>query len=331
MSIGSGLGSSFGLAPEVTYGTYVAPTRWLEGTAKLTKDKTTYQGGGMAAGRLVKPSGRRYVTAKGGSGTIDTAVYSKGMGLLFNGLLGGTVTPVQQAATTAYLQTHALADPFGKFFSMQAGVPDLGGTVRPYTLLGAQVTGVELSCQSGNDGALKASWSVVGRDMTESETLAAPSYQTVNEFHFAQASLKLGTYGAEAAVDGVTSVSLSIQRPRHPGGPYMGSAGLRSQGVINDWAQISGTIQADYLDKTVFADRFASDSSTSLVWEFVGPLIASTYFETFRVKLPVIFFDGATPTVDGPDVVSGSFPFVAQYDGTNPAVTVEIISTDAAI
>lgn len=329
MSIGSGLAHSFGMAPEVTYGTYVAPTRWLEGLGKLQKDKTTYQGGSVAAGRMVQPGGRRYVATKGASGTIEGAVYSKGMGLLLNGLLGGTVTPVQQGATAAYLQTHNLADPFGKFYSMQAGVPDLGGTVRPYTVLGAQVTGVELSCQTG--GGLTASWAIVGRDMTETETLTAPSYPTVNEFHFAQSSLKLGTFGAEATVDGVTQVSVSIQRPRHAGGPYMGNQGLRSQGVINDWANISGTIQADYLDKTVFADRFASDASTSLVWEFVGPLIASTFFETFRIKIPVVFFDGATPTVEGPDVVSGSFPFKGQFDLTNPAVTVEYISTDLAI
>lgn len=328
MAIGSGLAHSFGMAPEVTYGTYVAPTRWLEGLGQLVKDKQTYQGGGMAAGRMVRPGGRRYVTTKGGSGTVEGAVYSKGMGLLLNGLLGGTVTPVQQGATAAYLQTHALDNPFGRFYTMQAGVPDTSGTVRPYTLLGAQVTGVEFSCQVG--GELTARWSVVARDMTEAQTLAAPSYSTVNEFHFAQASLKLGTFGAEATVDGVTSVSVSIQRPRHAG-MYMGNQGLRSQGQINDWAQISGTIQADYLDKTVFADRFASDSSTSLVWEFVGPQIAAPYNETFRIKMPMIFFDGATPTVEGPDVVSGSFPFVAQFDLTNPAVSVEYISTDTAL
>lgn len=329
MAIGSGLGHSFGMAPEVTYGTYVAPTRFLEATAKLQKTKTTYQGGGMAAGRMVQPGGRRYVTAKGATGTIEGAVYSKGMGLLLNGLLGGTVTPVQQGATAAYLQTHALADPFGKFFTMQAAVPDLGGTARPYTMLGAQVTSVEFSCETG--GGLTASWSVVGRDLSEAQTLAAPSYPTCNEFHFAQSSLKLGTFGAEAVVDGVTSVSVSVERPRHAGGPYMGNQGLRSQGVINDWANISGTIQADFLDKTVFADRFASDAPTSLVWEFVGPLIAGTFFETFRIRLPMVFFNGDTPQVDGPAEVKGAFPFVAQFDGTNAAVSVEVISTDLSL
>ncbi|MFI2577698.1 phage tail tube protein [Streptomyces rochei] len=329
MAIGSGLGSSFGMSAEVTYGTYVAPTRFLEATAKLTKRKNVYQGGGLAAGRYVQPGGRRYVTTKGAGGTLDTAVYSKGMGLLLNGLMGGTVSPVQQAATAAYLQTHALADPAGKWYTMQAGVPDLGGTVRPYTILGAQVTSLELACETG--GGLTASWGVEARDVTEGQTLAAPSYPTVGEFHFAQATLKAGTYGAETAVDAVTKVSLSIERSRHAGGPYMGNQGLRSAGVLNDWTKISGTIDADFLDKTTWADRFASDASVSLVWEFVGPLIASTYYETFRVRLPQVFFDGDTPTADGPAEVKGSFPFSVQHDGTNAPVTIEYISTDTTL
>ncbi|MEW2442786.1 phage tail tube protein [Micromonospora marina] len=329
MGVGSGLGHSFGMVAETTYGTYVAPTRFLEGTFKPQKVKNTVQLGGMAGGRLVQPGARRYVTSKGATATLNSGVYSKGMGLLLNGLLGGTVAPVQQAATPAYLQTHALADPFGKFYTMQAAVPDLGGTARPYTMLGAQVTSAEFSCEV--NGGLTAAWSMVGRDLSESQTLAAPSYPTVNEFHFGQATLKAGTYGAETAVDGVTTVSVSIERARHAGGPYMGNQGLRSQGVVNDWANISGTIGADFLDKTTFADRFAADTPVSLVWEFVGPLIASTYYETFRIRLPQVFFNGDTPTVDGPAEVKGSFPFVAQFDGTNPPVTVEYISTDTAL
>lgn len=329
MAIGSGLGSSFGFSPETTYGTYVAPAKWVEGSAKLTKKKNIYQGGGLAAGRYVQPGARRYVTWKAAGGTFQSAVYSKNMGQLLNALMGGTVTPVQQAATAAYLQTHPLADPFGKMLTMQSGVPDLTGTVRPYTFLGCQVISAEFSCEVGT--GLNCSLQVESRDVTEGQTLAAPSYPTCNEFHFAEAALKLGTFGSEALVDAVRKVTLKIERKRHDGGPYMGNGGLRSQGVINDWASISGTIEADYLDKTVFADRFAADGSTAMVWEFVGPLIASTYFETIRFKVPMIFFDGDTPTADSPDVVKTSFPFTAQFDGTNAPVTIEYMSTDITL
>jgi hypothetical protein len=317
------------MAPEVTYGTYVAPNRWLEGVGKLRKNKTTYQGGGMAAGRLVQPGGRRYVTAQGALGTFEGPVYSKSMGLLLQGLMGGTVTPVQQGGSAAWLQTHPLADPVGKFFTFQSGIPDMGGTVRPYSFLGCQMQSVELSCELG--GPLMATWEVVARDVTEAQTLAAPSYPARNEFHWAQAAVKLGAFGAEAPVDAVRKVTLKIERPRHDGGPYMGNAGLRSAGIINDWAKISGTIETDFLDKTVFADRYAADTPTSLVWEFVGPLIASTFFETFRVRVPQIFFDTDTPQAESPDVVKPSFNFVGQFDGTNAPATVEFMSTDTTL
>src|SRR5687768_1517395 len=119
MGIGSGLGSSFGLAPEVTYGTYVAPTRWLDGSATLRKSKQIFQGGGMAAGRLMQPGSRRVMITAAGGGQFNCSVMSVRMGHLLNALMGGTVSPVQQGATTAYLQTHPLADTFGKMYTMQ--------------------------------------------------------------------------------------------------------------------------------------------------------------------------------------------------------------------
>lgn len=328
MGIGSGLGSSFGLAPEVTYGTYAAPTRWVEGSAALRKKKNVYQGGGMAAGRMMQPGSRRVVTWKAAGGQFSCAMMSVRMGHLLNGLMGGTVVPVQQGATPAYLQTHALADPFGKFFTMQSGIPDLGGTVRPYTFLGCQVDSAEFSCDLG--GSLATTWTVNARDVTEAQTLAAPSYPTSNEFHWAQAALKLGTFAAEAQVDAVRKVSVKIERSKHDGGPYMGNAGLRSQGVLNDWTKITGTIEADYLTKADFADRFAADSSTSMVWEFIGPQINGAFFETFRITLPQIFFDTDTPTAESPDVVKTSHNFTAQFDGTN-LPTIAYISTDTTL
>ena len=45
----------------------------------------------------------------------------------------------------------------------------------------------------------------------------------------------------------------------------------------------------------------------------------------------MVFFDGDTPTVDGPDVTSGGYPFVAQLDGTNPLVSIDYISTDTTL
>jgi hypothetical protein len=331
MSVGSGLAAQLGIAAESTYGTYVAPTRFLEfDKHQLRKKKNAMQGGGLAAGRFAQLAGQRVVTTVGGEGPLDMEVKNAKMGLLLSHIFGSTPTVVQQGATAAYLQTHAIGDNVGKYLSVQAGVPDTAGTVRPYSFLGGKVTSAEFTCKL--DDTLDASINFDFRDVTEAQGLAAPSYTAEAPFHFGQMNVKLGaTYGSEASVSGVKGISVKIERGQATDRYYAGAAGLKAEPIMNDWVKISGSVDADLVDKTIWADRFAADTQTAMVLEWVGPIIASTFAYTFRLKLPAIFLDGDTPDVEGPDITSGSFPFVAQFDGTNPLITCEYMSIDTAI
>ena len=331
MAIGSGLAAQIGFAAESTYGTYVAPTRFLEfNKADLKKVKNTVQGGGLAAGRFAQLGSRRVVTSEGAAGSVEMEVINKGFGLLLAHLLGSSATAVQQGGSTAYLQAHTLGDNFGKSLTTQVGVPSRIGTVHPYTYKGCKLTGAEFSCKV--DELLTASFDVDGRQTSEVESLATASLTSgVAPFHFAQMKVKLGTYGSEASVSGVKGFSLKFERGMATDGFYAAAAGLKAEPVMNEFVKVSGSFDVDLVNKADFADRFASDSSTSLVIEFVGPLIASTYYQTFRIKVPMIFFDGDTPTVEGPDVVSGGYSFVGQYDGTNSLIAVDYISTDTTL
>lgn len=331
MAIGSGLAAQIGFAAESTYGTYVAPTRFLEfNKADLKKVKNTVQGGGLAAGRFAQLGSRRAVTSEAAAGSVEMEVINKGFGLLLAHLLGSSATAVQQGGSTAYLQAHTLGDNFGKSLTTQVGVPDLTGTVRPYTYKGCKLTGAEFSCKV--DELLTASFDVDGRQTSEVESLATASLTSgVAPFHFAQMTVKLGTYGSEASVSGVKGFSLKFERGMATDRFYAAAAGLKAEPVMNEFVKVSGSFDVDLVNKADFADRFASDSSTSLVIEFVGPLIASTYYQTFRIKVPMIFFDGDTPTVEGPDVVSGGYSFVGQYDGINSLIAIDYISTDTTL
>lgn len=333
MAIGSGLAAQLGLAVESTRGTYVAPTRFHPfHTEDLKKVKNTVQGGGLAAGRGVQLGAHRVVTTEAGAGSFNIDVTNKSMGILLNHLMGGTVTPVQQAATTAYLQTHALADNVGKYLTIQKGVPDASGTVRPYAFKGSKIVSAEFSC--GVDEILTSTFTVDAMQVTESDALATASYTTATApFHFGQMAVKTGTYASETTVSGVKKATIKIERPQDTDRFYAGAtvAGTKAEPLWNAEAVISGTLEVDYLDKTKFADLFAADTSTALVVEWVGPLIASTYYQTFRIKIPQIFFDEGTPAVGGPEVVNTSFSFVGQYDGTNVAATIEYMSVDTSL
>lgn len=328
VNIGSGLGAQLGIAAETTYGTFVAPSKFVEFSKEsLALKKTTATSSGIAAGRLLALSSRRVLTQKEVAGGIDLEVPNKSFGLILQALMGTTVTPVQQGATAAYLQTHTLADNFGKSLSVQVGIPLTTGTVTDKSFVGCKVISAEFSCEVG--GMLMCSLELDGKDCSESETLAAASYSNMSPFHFGQLGVKTGTYASEAALDGVRKVSVKIERPAATDRFYANASSLKKEPILNDLTKITGSLEMDYVATTI-DDLHTSDGATACVVEFIGPIIASTFAETFRLKLPAIKFDDAPPTVEGFDVIRPTFNFTALYDGTNP-VAVEYMSTDVTV
>ena len=328
MAYGSGLGASFGVAEETSYGMYVAPTRFYAGVGNVKRVQSTQTLSGVAAGRPAPLD--EVVTAESGTGRLDADVLRTGFGLLLKHIFGTAGTPAQQGGTAAYLQTYTWDDNRGDSLSYQVGIPDTSGTVRPYTGLGAKITSAEFACAVGE--FLRVGIDFDLKQVTEDETLAAPSYPSgVTAFPFTQMAVRTGTYGAETAADGVKGVTLNVGRPQNTERQYAGSEGLKAEPLQNDFASITGSIDVDFVDKTEFVDRYTGHTATSLVWEFVGPTIAGAYNYTIRFTLPKVYFSGDIPEIGGPDVVSTSVPFAAFYDPSNGLITAEYISTDIAV
>ncbi|MFI2314086.1 hypothetical protein AMK17_25370 [Streptomyces sp. CB00072] len=328
MAIGSGLGAQVGIAAESTYGTYVAPTKFVEFTKEsLQLKKVTAQSQGIAANRLLALAARRVVTQRSGAGNLEMEVTNKAMGVLLQSLMGTSVTPVQQAATAAYLQTHVLADTVGKSLTIQKGVPLTTGTVTRKNFLGCKVISAEFSCEVG--GMLTATFEIDSKDCEETSVLAVATYPSMAPFHFAQMSLKTGVYASEVARNGIRKVSVKIERPQATERYYAGQSGTKAEPIANDLVKITGSIEGDYVD-TILDDLHTSDATTALVWDFTGPLIAATHYERFTVKLPAIKIDDAPPTVEGYDVVKPTLSFTGLYDGTNQP-SIEYMSTDITL
>lgn len=328
MAIGSGLGAQIGIAPESSYGVYVAPTKFVELTKEsLQLKKTTATSQGIAANRLLAPAARRVVTQRAAAGTLEMEVTNKAMGLFFQALMGTSVTPVQQAATAAYLQTHLLADTFGKSLTIQKGVPLTTGVVTRKNFLGCKIISAEFSCEVG--GMLTVSIEIDSKDCEETSVLATASYPAMAPFNFAQMSLKTGVYASETARNGVRKVSVKFERPQATERYYAGQSGTKAEPIANDLVKISGSIETDYVD-TALDDLHTSDGTTSLVWDFTGPIIAASHNERFTVKLPAIKIDDAPPTIEGYDVIKPTFAFTGLYDGTNQP-SIEYMSTDVTL
>ncbi len=67
---------------------------------------------------------------------------------------------------------------------------------------------------------------------------------------------------------------------------------------------------------------------TSLVWDFTGPIIASTYAYAFTLTCPKVYFDTSAIDVSGAGVISASVPFTARYDTTNGYPTLKYMSVN---
>ena len=331
---GSGVSAQFMYVAEVTYGTPVVVTKGIRQTkASFTRTAQRVQSQGVQSG-VLGPVASGYVEATAaGEGSLDIDMQSKGMGLLLSNLMGSS-TSAQQAASAAYLQTHTLADPVGKFMTMQVGRPLRSGTVVPQTASGCKVISAEFSCNVGE--ILSSSWEIDAQKVDNTTALAAASYTTgAITFHSGLMALKMGTYGAESAVSGVRGVSVKIDRPQDTEDYQTSNAvagiGYKSEPVINELTSITGTVTSDWLAKATFEDLANGMTSTSLVWEFVHTVaIASTYYPTFRSTLPGVFFDSGSQEVEGVSELTHDWSFTWRYDGTNMP-RIEYMTSDTAI
>lgn len=328
MAIGSGLGGQVGYSTETTWGTRVAPAKFLRATSfNINRDPTRVQGEGIQAGTLGNYGAHYVETAESASASLAFDVQTSGLGPLLQAITGGTSTITQNATSAAWTQVHTLGDPM-KSLTMQIGVPYRGGTVYAQEIQGAKVTSAEFACDVTD--RLTCTVNLDGKKYDSAQTLATASYTASKPFHGKQMSVKAGTFGSEAAVSGVKSMSCTWTNALDAEDFTAGSAGLKSEQIRNGVTEISGSLSVDWLTttKTAFEDLRVANTSTSLVFEWVGAIIASTYAETFRITLPGVFFNGDTPAVQSRDVVTVDYGFDWKYDGSN-LPKIEYISADA--
>jgi hypothetical protein len=329
MAIGSGLAAQVGVAKETVYGTRVAPTDFFEFlTEGFRREQNYLESRQLRAGRTYQSGSRRVTTTRSAPGSLSGEVPNKGMGRILDLLHGETVTPVQQAATTAYLQTHNLGttDP-AKSASIQIGKPDTGGTVRPHDYLGCQVSGATFSVDV--DEWLTFALDVEGQDESTAQTLATASYPTALEgFHFQQASVTVngvvqnGTTGSL-----VRSWSAEVGAPRATDRFYLRSSALRAKPITNAYTAGTGTMTFEYTDQTQY-NLFTAGTKVPLVVSFTSGTEAGTGFP-FRITFTFaqVQFTGSTPVVGGPDLLTFDAPYVILDNGTDPPVKIEYMST----
>jgi hypothetical protein len=313
--LASGLAGQIGFADEVTYGTYVAPTRFLEFLSEsLVLERERIESAGIRAGRRVLhrwAAGVQRVT-----GDVVFEVAPQGFGLIWKHILGGVAT----TGAGPYTHTFTPGDLAGKSLSVQVGRPDIAGVVRPFSYLGCKVASAELGFEVNQYAQLTCSF--YGAHEDTAQTLGVATYPT----GLAPFSYNYGAITIAAGAFDVKSGSLSIdnglatdrhfirattpERPKEP--------------LEADRRAITGTLTADFTDLTAY-NRFVNGTEAALVLDFnVGASARLT--ATLNVR-----FDGTTPNVGGAELLEQELPWKAVSATSDAAaITVVLINSDAA-
>jgi hypothetical protein len=320
----SGFDARVGFAKESTYGTRVAPAKFLPLTAEdLGYSFNRYFSPAIGTGMWARPS---VVTTQVGAGSLSGDVPTTGFGTLLDLLHGNTVTPVQQGATAAYLQTHNMNSAPSKSASIQVQTPPVtSSTLVPHDMTGVMFSGISLAWSAA--GVLSYEIPVVYQSLDLTQTLAtytAPSAYSL--FSFQQGVLKVGgVTEANIIGDGSLSLGYSLRDDAYA----LGSNGKIAKPVITDKPSASGTFTADFNDNTNLT-RVTNNTIADVVLQFTGAIIASTFNYQVTFTIPDCVFTTQRPTVGGPGPVQQTVTFEsASSTGNAPSIT--YMSTDITV
>lgn len=337
---GSGLDAQIGFGAESTWATAVTPTRFMEFTGESLEQPPSFlDSAGLRAGVDVKRSSRTKVARYEMTGDVNMEVATLGMGLFVKHSLGSSVTTTTVITAPAYKQIHTLGGLKGLGLTTQVGRTDPNtGTVVPFTYSGNKVSKWTFDVK---DNAIPM-WGMtfVGQKEVTTTALAGTSYLANSSvFSFAQATLKLGgtaaTASGETTITGGTVPATVIKSINITGDNAMdtdrygiGNGGYRKEPLQNGIRTITGKLDAEF-DKTVY-DLFTAGAAVPLQIDLVGDTISGANKFLFSIILPSVFIKKASPQVGGPEIVPMSMDFEAEWDETNPAIQVKIVSTEAS-
>lgn len=330
MAIAGGLSAQFGMVDEAAFGTFLAPTRFLEFTQESLKNNIErIESTGLRPARRVLSKDDWLPGRVGVDGDVEFEVANQGFGLLLKHMFGTIVSsqPAAGPAPTVWEHKATVGPLDGKSFTCQVGRTGNDGTTRPFSYSGCKIVSWELSCDVNGILMLKATIDGIREDTSQS--LAVASYAT--------ASVPLVYTGGAITVGGVATdvekVNLTGNNNLKGDRYFMRAAtpaSKKEQLEGSGLREYGGSMDVEFSDLTAY-NRFVNGTVGSLTAFFTGSVIATTFSFALEVTMPAVRFDGETPNVGGPDIISHSLPFKALDDGTaTTAVQAVYRTTDTA-
>jgi hypothetical protein len=329
-----GLGSQFGLAKESSYATVVTPNRFFEfDSESLALDPTYFEPVGLRSGRIFQPSSRMRKTTRQAGGGVPMDLPSRNFGAILDFLHGLTVTPVQQGATTAYQQVHAIgtSQP-NKSATLQFNKPTSQAVDTPFTYPGSILTSAAFSIDAGGSVKTTLTWDAQD-ELSPYSTPAGPALAAAS--YVAGSAVFDSTQVAAITLNGVQvataqSLNFTWTQPYKTDRFFLGTTGTKAKPIPNGLPTIEGNIAAEWYDASAY-QLFLSGAIVGVVFDFQGAIIASTFKEQAKFDMPAIQVRGDSPTVGGPDVLDQAIPFKIGDNASAAPLTVTYMSTETAL
>lgn len=326
MGIGSGLSGQLATALENSYGANTTPTLFTEYLEQnLAIEPGTLESRG--SGQITLRSGRSRRYAKSAGGTIRLPVMQRGMGKILKQMFGAASGPTQVGSTDEYRQTHTPALSTGRAgvsAVWQAGVPQVDGTVKPFTYHGCKVTAWELV--QALDANLALSLTLDAKPVSDTATaLAVASYPAgLVPLAFIDATVEIGGVAAD-----LKELTISHQAALNIDRRFLGNT--KKEPIANGEWVFGGSFGKEFEDTDLY-EAFLSGEEGSLhaLWSY-GDITGDDAPFFLDITIPCLRYDGQTPNSSGSDIVMQQIPFKALNNGTDAIITALYATDDTAL
>lgn len=315
MGLASGLDTQFGMVAEVTYGTFVTPTRFYElaKAPKIDPDVQHIMVRGLGRGRTQRSA---QVRAFQGNPSVETPVYvmDRSMGLLLKHCFGAVST---SGAGDPYTHTitKGTTGTKGLFATVQIGVPDISGTVRPYNFVGAKVTKFGMECKVGDPLLLTPTWDA--KAFEDTSALASKSY--------ASGAIPLIFVDGAATIDGssvsIKGFKLDVDQGLKVDRRFIGNA--KKEPLPGDELGITGSLDFEFESLARTDDLLAGTIIQDLS-------LAFTYgSHSLVIAIPEMIYTEGAGDIQESDATQQPMSWKATDDGSAEIMTLTYLSPDS--
>jgi len=330
------------IGDETTFGTFASTLRTYPVKSDGAKTAVLTMGpDGILPGQQGPSAVGARSTVLGGTAPIETYLASKGMGLLLRGVFGDAVVTTPEDATDTRQHVYT-SGPAGstRSFSRQTGREKKDGTVDPDSMVGGQISEFRLGQDLApvNGGVGDTGLATVGFDFDFAglarETAALTSWTVPSPeayFGVGECTLSIG-----ADLESLAAECLNKFGFKFPTGLDFEDRCIRP-GLTRDkatrgslpaptldlgWTYKNRTYYDAFLDGTVMAFRAKWDLTPS------GIEIEEGFSPSVTLDLPAIQFTGDTPEMSKDSRTTQALPARVLWNGTDPMVTLTLITSD---